>query len=179
MVTHKLKTWPNYWDAVKRGEKTFEVRRDDRGFQKGDVVVLEKYSPDEGYAWRDRRGHALTVTREISYILTGGQLGIEPGYVVLGLCEPSAPAAEEAARCPPSPRSSKQPLRSSQAGSPWPWPALPGQALVPLLAQRRLHSRGRRREVRHEAADRLAVPLFHGGNPSDLSADHRDGDRRA
>ena len=28
---HILKTWPNYFDAVKRGEKPFEVRRDDRG----------------------------------------------------------------------------------------------------------------------------------------------------
>ena len=28
-MTHELKTIPQYWDAVKRGEKTFEVRRDE------------------------------------------------------------------------------------------------------------------------------------------------------
>lgn len=83
--THKLKTLPNYWDAIKRGDKNFEVRRDDRGFQRGDTVVLEKYCPRDGYAWRDPRGHAMTITRQITYVLTGGQFGIEAGFVVLGL----------------------------------------------------------------------------------------------
>ena len=34
-MTHELKTLPKYFDAIVVGEKTFEVRRDDRGFQKG------------------------------------------------------------------------------------------------------------------------------------------------
>lgn len=42
-MTHELKTLPQYWDAVQRGEKTFEVRRDDRGFQKGDVLELVRH----------------------------------------------------------------------------------------------------------------------------------------
>jgi hypothetical protein len=29
MTTHTLKTYPVYWDAVDRGEKTFEIRRED------------------------------------------------------------------------------------------------------------------------------------------------------
>ena len=37
--THKLKTWPSYFQRVWTGEKTFEVRLDDRGYQKGDEVV--------------------------------------------------------------------------------------------------------------------------------------------
>ena len=35
-----------------------------------------------------------TLRRRITYILTGGQLGIEPGYVVLGLEQADAEAAE-------------------------------------------------------------------------------------
>ncbi len=96
-MTHELKTLPVYWDAVQRGEKTFEVRRDDRGFQKGDIVELIRHNGRQ-VAYRDdvpdRVGDGgrydpdtYTLTREIAYILTGGQFGIEPGYVVMALKE--------------------------------------------------------------------------------------------
>ena len=46
MTEHKLKCWPVYFDAIERGEKNFEVRRDDRGFQKGDIIELQRTYPD-------------------------------------------------------------------------------------------------------------------------------------
>ncbi len=88
-VVHDLKTWPVYFDAVKRGEKTFEVRRDDRGFQKGDTVRLLRTREDDPlvveYHYKRGAGPVHVLEREITWILTGGQFGIEPGYVVLGL----------------------------------------------------------------------------------------------
>lgn len=84
-VTHKLKCLPNYFDAIDRGDKNFDVRRDDRGFQKGDVVILQKYSVEGGYHRDPKDVHkSHQIDRTIKYILTGGQFGIEPGYVVLG-----------------------------------------------------------------------------------------------
>lgn len=82
-ITHELKTWPTYFDAVERGEKTFEVRRDDRGFQKGDTLRLRRWNT----SWQGYDSHP-PIEREISYVLTGGQFGIEPGFVVLGLQPP-------------------------------------------------------------------------------------------
>lgn len=96
MTEHILKTLPPYWDAVLRGDKTFEVRRDDRGFQKGDTVALVR-SDGKNTVYRedlptDARLPTCRYATEnyvlksrITYILTGGQFGIEPGYVVLGL----------------------------------------------------------------------------------------------
>lgn len=90
-VTHELKTLSVYWDAVKRGEKNFEVRRDDRGFQKGDTIKLLRLHDDGPYKDRnveyefDSGKPAHILTRKISFVLTGGQLGIEPGFVVLAL----------------------------------------------------------------------------------------------
>ena len=85
-MEHKLKTLPPYWDAVNAGLKNFEVRRDDRGFQKGDVVILEKH---DGYRFEmDGAGFSAkpkSIRKVISYVLTGGQFGIDPGYVILGL----------------------------------------------------------------------------------------------
>ena len=34
---HNLKAWPEFFDAVADGRKTFEVRRNDRGYREGDI----------------------------------------------------------------------------------------------------------------------------------------------
>lgn len=84
-VTHELKCDPPAFDAVERKEKNFEVRRDDRGFQKGDTVVLKSFDRSKNAYVRDAWGNTKTVTRKIKFILTGGQYGIEPGYIVMAL----------------------------------------------------------------------------------------------
>ncbi|MDE2467395.1 MAG: DUF3850 domain-containing protein [Bradyrhizobium sp.] len=85
---HFLKTLLPYFDAVERGEKNFEVRRDDRGYQKGDILVLRCWN-DKTLGWvydGSRLGSPIKEMRKrIIYILTGGQFGIEPGFVVMGL----------------------------------------------------------------------------------------------
>ncbi len=37
---HSLKIHPEHYNNVKDGTKTFEIRKNDRGFQKGDKVSL-------------------------------------------------------------------------------------------------------------------------------------------
>lgn len=46
MTTHELRTWPAAYTAVAEGRKTFEVRRNDRGFAVGDVLVLREWQPN-------------------------------------------------------------------------------------------------------------------------------------
>jgi hypothetical protein len=77
--SHDLKIAPAYFAEVSSGEKTFEVRKNDRGFRLGDVLVLREYE-DKGYT-------GSVVYRKVGYILPGGQHGIDPEYVVLGLKE--------------------------------------------------------------------------------------------
>ena len=79
MATHELKTWPEFYLALEKGRKTFEVRKDDRGFMVGDLLVLKEWDPRrELYTGREMH-------KEVSYRMPGGQFGIQPGYVVLGL----------------------------------------------------------------------------------------------
>jgi hypothetical protein len=80
---HELKVWPAYFHKLEPGGKTFEVRRDDRGFQKGDVLWLREFVPNARSPREQYPGNA-TFAR-IDYILTGGQFGIEPGFVVMAL----------------------------------------------------------------------------------------------
>lgn len=79
VTRHDLKTWPAFFAAVKSGDKTFEVRRDDRHFQKGDMLRLLEFNPEDQL----HTGNELEY--RVSYVLRGGQFGIEPGFVVLGL----------------------------------------------------------------------------------------------
>lgn len=81
--THELKTWPEYYNAIRIGAKTFEVRYDDRGFQVGDTLNLMEYDPErEMFTGEYQR-------RVVTYVLRGGQFGIAPGYVVLGITGPN------------------------------------------------------------------------------------------
>jgi len=89
-ATHRLKTRAPYFDHVVSGKKPFEVRRDDRGFQRGDCLLLTETALEEDGEWRPTGREA---EYEITYVLTGGQFGIEPGYVVLGLAKADVPRA--------------------------------------------------------------------------------------
>ena len=84
---HVLKTVARYWDAVKSGEKTFEVRRNDRAFQTGDTLLLRRTDEfGQSSPLPEDQGEGESILRKrVTYILQGGQFGIEPGVCVLGL----------------------------------------------------------------------------------------------
>lgn len=88
MRVHELKTFDPYFDAVERGEKTFEVRYNDRDYQKGDILrlICIKGPGSQPYAL-DAQGERRCIDRLVTYVLEGGQFGIEPDYVVLGIKE--------------------------------------------------------------------------------------------
>lgn len=42
---HVLKTWPIQYQAIVDGNKTFELRKNDRDFRVGDVLRLQEWDP--------------------------------------------------------------------------------------------------------------------------------------
>lgn len=44
-MEHELKIYPQFYLRVAEGTKTFEIRNNDRAFQKGDTVVLREWDP--------------------------------------------------------------------------------------------------------------------------------------
>lgn len=40
---HELKTWKKYFAALWEGTKNFELRKDDRNFENGDLLTLKEY----------------------------------------------------------------------------------------------------------------------------------------
>ena len=82
MTHHKLKTYPKYFDAVARGEKRFEIRRDDRNYQPGDLVTLQRFHPGT------QQYTGAEMDFQIGYVLRHAQVfGIEKGHCVFDLKE--------------------------------------------------------------------------------------------
>lgn len=91
MREHSIKCWQPYFNEISEGRKNFEIRIDDRGYQKGDELLIREFDNSSSfncYVAPDgsRTGiaaQAQTVRRKIDFVLTGGKFGIEPGYVIL------------------------------------------------------------------------------------------------
>ena len=78
MRIHRLKTIKPYWWFVRSSKKKFELRKDDRGFQEGDILILEEWDHIEKiYTGRECK-------LIIKYILKDFP-GLKKGYVILGL----------------------------------------------------------------------------------------------
>ncbi len=77
-MNHELKIWPEYYEVVRSGLKTFEIRKNDRGFQVGDTLLLREYDANsEEFTGR-------SITRSITYIVEGPPFMAE-GWAVLGI----------------------------------------------------------------------------------------------
>lgn len=86
-IVHDLKVWPEYFAALADGRKTFEVRKNDRGFKEGDTLRLREWSPFPVTGGGDYTGRE--VTRRVGYILKGGSFGVPDDFVVMAIHDPS------------------------------------------------------------------------------------------
>ena len=75
-MEHRLKIMPEFFQAVVDGSKTFELRKDDRGYKVGDELVLCEW---DGQAFTGRECRC-----DISYILKEYD-GLNPDYAILGI----------------------------------------------------------------------------------------------
>lgn len=78
MDTHNLKTWMPFYQDVVDGRKTFELRKNDRDYQVGDILTLIEVDPNNKLTPTGRQ-----TNKEVVYLLTGW--GLEDGYVVLAI----------------------------------------------------------------------------------------------
>jgi hypothetical protein len=76
-MKHTLKIEPKYAERIVSGEKKFEVRLNDRDYQKHDIIVLHP-----NYKAGDEPKYKC-ITADIEYIHSG--YGLQENFVVLGL----------------------------------------------------------------------------------------------
>jgi len=73
-MVHYLKTEKQYFDAVVSGEKTFEVRINDRHFEVGDEIYLTNLETNQTIG-----------TFEITYLFQNGEYGLKKGYCIFSI----------------------------------------------------------------------------------------------
>lgn len=76
-MIHALKTEPEFFDAVIHGDKTFEVRENDRDFRVGDYLALNELD-DTRTEYTGR-----SVLLYVSYVLKDERF-CKSGYAVIG-----------------------------------------------------------------------------------------------
>ena len=77
-MTHKLKLEKRYFSEVLGRNKNFELRKNDRDFRVGDILILREWDSDE------EKYTGSFIRRRIKFILRDYP-GLEEGYCILGV----------------------------------------------------------------------------------------------
>lgn len=73
---HTIKIAKMYYEDVKSGKKSFELRKNDRGYKQGDILRMLEYAEGE---WTGRE-----MVVEVTYLLED-YAGLEEGYCIMAL----------------------------------------------------------------------------------------------
>ena len=77
-MTHVVKCWPLFFQAVWDSKKTFEIRENDRGYGIGDTLVMNEYDPDTcTYSGRQ-------IVATVTYVLTN-EPWVPLGYIAMSI----------------------------------------------------------------------------------------------
>ena len=89
MVIHELKTWGIFWNEVNARTKMFEVRKNDRNFKVGDVLVLREWDHKRKRYTGNVAYRFVTLVMDLgSYfnnVVPASDECSAPGYAVLSL----------------------------------------------------------------------------------------------
>lgn len=78
---HEVKSWPHLFEAVRLGQKFHELRRNDRRYRSGDLIILCEFFPERG-EYSGRR-----IALEITYITSDvNPCAISASALMKGYC---------------------------------------------------------------------------------------------
>jgi len=78
-MTHELKTWPEYFEPIRREDKRFELRLNDRDYKTGDILVLAEWNP------KTKEFTGRVCDRIVDYILNGLAFGLAEGWCIMSI----------------------------------------------------------------------------------------------
>jgi hypothetical protein len=75
---HEIKIAPEYYEAIKSGRKNFELRKNDRDYKVGDILILSEFGGEQSESKEP-------LVRIVEYVLKDcEQYGLKEGYCILG-----------------------------------------------------------------------------------------------
>jgi Domain of unknown function (DUF3850) len=83
MARHEIKIWSDWYTDIASGRKSFEYRRDDRGYAVGDILHMIEFRPAPAeYTGR-------WIDAEVTYMMrsshTADRIGFPEGYCIMGI----------------------------------------------------------------------------------------------
>jgi hypothetical protein len=86
-MIHTLKILPCYFYGVKKGIKSFEIRKDDRFYSEGDYLILCEYIPKSDY---DFNNFGYTEAFQVCRVKGVFSLPdyLKEGYVIMSITRP-------------------------------------------------------------------------------------------
>lgn len=85
-MIHKVKSWPAFFQAFKRGQKKHDMRdMKDRKYSVGDTLVLQEYDPFEGEYSGDELKMKITYITSRNTPCAFSSAALDRDYCILSL----------------------------------------------------------------------------------------------
>ena len=87
MQMHRLKTDKDVFDQVWAGAKTFEIRKNDRDYQLGDLLILMEtvYSGDQMLSGSPLEFTDRRIECDVTSLLQGPIYGLQAGWCIMSV----------------------------------------------------------------------------------------------
>jgi hypothetical protein len=85
MKVHAVKSWPQFFRTISSGERTHELRKNDRNYKIGDYLDLQEYDPEKQlYTGRTLKVFVTSITSLEEPCAVSGA-GLHPEYCILSI----------------------------------------------------------------------------------------------
>jgi len=85
MATHKVKSWSYFFDAIVAGDKLHDLRKNDRDYQIGDELILQRYDMVMGRYTGDECVRTVSFITSNQFPCAYSSAVLPHDYVILSL----------------------------------------------------------------------------------------------
>ncbi|BCJ91733.1 hypothetical protein IZ6_24680 [Terrihabitans soli] len=85
MTHHTLRSWPQFFQAIKAGKKTHDLRETDRDFAVGDTATLEEFNPITGTYTGDRCDVEITYITDRDHACAFSSAVLDRRFCILSI----------------------------------------------------------------------------------------------
>lgn len=82
---HTVRSWSHFYDAIVAGKKTHDLRKDDRNYQVGDVLRLERFDNVKGQYTGEWTLVDITYITNRETPCAFSSSVVAPGYCILSI----------------------------------------------------------------------------------------------
>jgi ParB family chromosome partitioning protein len=78
---HRIKCAVEFYEDLRLDVKKFELRRNDRDYRKGNILIIEEFDVAKG------QFTGRSCQREVTFILYGPMYGLKEGYCIMSITD--------------------------------------------------------------------------------------------